>query len=147
MLASRWWRAGYITSPSPYRPIEKRRASTPKNPCACNRIFRKDISRSGFRTIMAIAITNVLLANLRSRSATCQTKPTPTRRSPPFSDVKANGLNQPRILKRPSLSIQRTQTFFLTLVSTTWLSAISRLLTRFLIGLLLRTHKRSLHAE
>src|SRR5262249_53116769 len=100
-----------------------------------------------FRIITVIAITSARSPSLRSRSVTCRTRRTPTLRSPQFNVVKANGPNQQRISKSPHHSIQRTQTFFLTLLSTTWLSATSRLLKRFLIRALSHNHSHLVCAE
>ena len=92
-----------------HRLVEKKRVSMPMNPCACNRIFRKDISRSVFRIIMAIVITSAPSPSLRSRNVTCRTKPKPIWPSAPFSGVRASGRNQLRIWKKPPRSIRKTQ--------------------------------------
>ena len=102
--------------------------------CDCNRIFRRDISRSVFLITMAIAITSAPSPSLRSRSVTCRTKPKPIWRSARFSGVRASGLNQLRIWKKPPHSIRKTQACCLILLAITWPCAISRLPTRFLIA-------------
>src|SRR6476620_5125869 len=119
----------------------------PMNRCDCNQTFRRDILLLVTHTTTGIAITSARSPSLRSPSATYRTKPAPIQRLPPFSDARANGLNQTQILKSPSLSIPRTQTFFLTSLSTTWRSATLQRLTSFLIGQLRWTHNRLLHTE
>ena len=101
-------RAGCITAPILCQRGGRKRVSTRTKRCDCNQACQRGISHSDSLTTMAIVIISAPSPSLKSRNATCRTKPKPIWPSALFSDVRASGRNQPRIWKKQRRSIRKT---------------------------------------